>query len=50
MPTVLETLEIQVLRLPAADRSRLLDRLIGVKRGQRTLKVVDATLFLCIIA
>ncbi len=29
MPTMLETLEIEVLRLPAADRSRLLDRLIA---------------------
>ncbi len=29
MSTVLEKLEIQVLGLPAADRSRLLDRLIA---------------------
>jgi len=28
MPTSLETLELEVLRLPPADRSRLLDRLI----------------------
>jgi hypothetical protein len=28
MSTTLETLEIEVLRLPPADRSRLLDRLI----------------------
>jgi hypothetical protein len=29
MPTVLETLEVEVLRLPAAERSHLLDRLIA---------------------
>lgn len=29
MPTTLETLQAEVLRLPAADRAKLLDRLIA---------------------
>jgi hypothetical protein len=37
MPTMLETLEIEVLRLPTADRSRLLDRLIASLDEDQTI-------------
>jgi putative addiction module component (TIGR02574 family) len=37
MTTALETLQIEVLRLPPADRSRLLDRLIDSLDDEGTL-------------
>lgn len=37
MSIALETLQTEVLRLPPADRSRLLDRLIESLDGERTL-------------
>ena len=37
MTTALETLQIEVLRLPPADRSRLLDRLIESLDDENTL-------------
>ena len=37
MSTTLEVLEVEVLRLPAEDRSRLLDRLIESLDDQKTL-------------
>ena len=37
MSTTLEVLEVAVLRLPAEDRSRLLDRLIESLDDQKTL-------------